>query len=184
MFANSLSLQLRAVATWPEFRPTALLKRLVAHGVDFVVVGGIAMVAHGSARTTNDLDICYSTDPANLEALAAALTELGATLRGVREDVPFVPDARALSQLSILTLSSPDGNLDLLVGPAGAPAYEALRSRAERLTIDGIGLLIASLDDLEAMKRAAGRPVDQIDVEEIEAIRRLRNRGELGRPRV
>jgi hypothetical protein len=167
------------VANWPEFRPTALLKRLVAHGVDFVVVGGIAMVAHGSARTTNDLDICYSTDPGNLDALGAALTELGATLRGVEDAVPFVPDARALSQLSIVTLSSPDGNIDLVVGPAGAPAYEALRSRAERVTIDGVGLLIASLDDLETMKRAAGRQVDRVDLEEIDVIRRLRGRGVL-----
>lgn len=164
------------MASWPEFRPTALLKRLVAHGVDFVVVGGIAMVAHGSARNTNDLDICYSTDPANLEALAATLIELDASLRGVREDVPFVPDARTLSQLSILTLSSPDGDIDLLVGPAGAPAYDALRSRATRITLDGVGVLIASLDDLEAMKRAAGRPVDQIDLEEIAVIRRLGTR--------
>lgn len=164
------------MTSWPEFRPTALLKRLVAHGVDFVVVGGIAMVAHGSARNTNDLDICYSTDPANIEAVVATLTELRATLRGIGEDVPFVPDARTLSQVSTLTLTSPDGNLDLLVRPAGAPAYEVLRSQAERITVDGVGLLIASLDHLEVMKRAAGRPVDQIDLEEIEVIRRLRSR--------
>lgn len=161
---------------WPEFRPVELLKRLVSHGVDFVVIGGIAMVGHGSARVTNDLDICYSTDPANLEALGAALIELGATLRGVDEDLPFVPDARTLTKMSILALSSPDGDIDLLVGPAGAPAYDLLRSRAERITLNGVSLLIASLDDLEAMKRAAGRPVDQIDLEEIGVIRRLRGR--------
>ena len=178
MCASSLSQRLEAVDNWPEFRPTALLKRLVAHGVDFVVVGGIAMVAHGSARNTNDLDICYSIDPSNLEALGAALTELGAKLRGVEDAVPFAPDARTLTQMSILTLTSHDGNIDLLVRPAGAPDYGALRSRAQRITIDGIALLIASLDDLEAMKRAAGRPVDEIDLEEIEVMRRLADRRE------
>jgi predicted nucleotidyltransferase len=164
------------VENWPEFRPVALLKRLVAHGVDFVVVGGIAMVAHGSARVTRDLDISYATDAANLEALGSALVELGARLRGVDEEVPFVLDARTLRRTTILTLDTPEGPIDLLVRPAGAPDYETLRARAERATLDGVAILIASLDDLESMKLAAGRTKDQLDLEEIEAIRRLRRR--------
>lgn len=165
-----------AVANWPEFHLAALLSRLVAQGVDFVVVGGIAMVGHGSARITRDLDICYATDPANLEALGRALLQLGARLRGIDDNVPFVPDAQTLRRTSMLTLDSPDGWLDLLVSPPGAPSYEQLRSRADRVTIDGIAVLIASLDDLEAMKREAGRPVDKLDLEEIEVIRRLHAR--------
>lgn len=165
-----------AVESWPEFHPGALLKRLIAQGVDFVVVGGIAMVAHGSARITRDLDICHAIDPANLEALGCALVGLGARRRGVDDNVPFIPDGRTLRRTSILTLESPDGWIDLLVGPPGSPNYEQLRSRAERVTIDGIAVLIASLDDLEAMKRSAGRPIDRIDLEEIEVIRRLRAR--------
>ena len=133
-------------------------------------------VAHGSARNTNDLDICYATDPANLEALGAALTELGATVRGVSDDLPFVPDARTLHQMSILMLSTPDGNIDLLVGPAGSPPYKEVRVRADRVILDGVSVLVASLNDLEAMKRAAGRPIDDIDLEEIEVIKRLRAR--------
>jgi hypothetical protein len=145
--------------------------------VDFVVVGGIAMIGHGSTRNTNDLDICFSTNPANLEALGSALVELGATLRGVTEDVPFVPDASTLRRTSILTLASPDGDIALLVGPTGSPAYEELRAHADRVTLDGMSILIASLDDLEAMKRAAGRAKDRLDLEEIEVIRRLGARG-------
>lgn len=162
--------------SWPEFRPAALLKRLVAHGVDFVVVGGIAMISHGSGRVTQDLDICYATDGANLEALGAALVQLGGRLRGVEPDTPFVPDARTLRRTTILTLDTQDGPVDLLVRPAGSPDYEALRAHAERVTLDGVAVLVASLDDLEAMKRAAGRPKDQLDLEEIDAIRRLRAR--------
>ena len=135
------------------------------------------MIGHGSARNTNDLDICYSTNPANLEALGSALVELGATLRGVIDDLPFVPDLSTLKRTSILTLTSQDGDIDLLVGPAGSPPYDELRAHAERVTIDGMGLLIASLDDLETMKRAANRPKDRLDLEEIEVIRRLRARG-------
>lgn len=164
------------MANWPEFKLGALLERLVAHGVDFVIVGGIAMVAHGSPRITRDLDICYDTDPANLEALGAAMIELGARRRGVNEVVPFVPDARTLRRTSILTLASDAGAIDLLVAPAGAPAYSELRAHAERSTIDGMSILVASLDDLEAMKRAAGRTKDLLDLEEIEVIRRSRRR--------
>jgi predicted nucleotidyltransferase len=164
------------VESWPEFRPAALLKRLVAHGVDFVVVGGIAMVSHGSARVTQDLDICYATDAANLEALGAALVQLGAQLRGTEDAVPFVPDARTLRRTTILTLDTQDGPIDLLIRPAGSPDYETLRTRAERVTLDGVAVLVASLDDLEAMKRAVVRPKDKLDLEEIEAIRRLRAR--------
>lgn len=164
------------MATWPEFRLGALLRRLVAHGVDFVVIGAVALIGHGSARNTRDLDICYATDPANLEALGAALLELGARLRGVADEVPFVPDARTLRRTSILTLETMDGWIDLLVSPSGAPDYTELRKRAERVVVDGMAILIASLDDLEAMKRAAGRPQDLIDLEEIEVIRRLRGR--------
>lgn len=161
---------------WPEFRPAALLKRLVAHGIDFVVVGGIAMVSHGSARVTQDLDICYATDAANLEALGAALVELRGRLRGVEGDVPFVPDARTLRRTTILTLDTEDGPIDLLVRPAGSPDYDTLRARADRVTLDGVAVLVASLEDLEAMKRATGRPKDELDLEEIEVIRRLRTR--------
>jgi predicted nucleotidyltransferase len=164
------------VENWPEFRPRSLLKRLVAHGVDFVVVGGIAMVGHGSARITQDLDICYATDAANLEALGAVMVELGARLRGVTEDIPFLPDAPTLRRTTILTLDTPDGPIDLLVRPDGSPDYPTLRARAERATLDGVAILIASLDDLESMKLAAGRKKDEIDLEEIEAIRRLRQR--------
>jgi hypothetical protein len=162
------------VENWPEFRPAPLLGRLVAHGVDFVVIGGVAMVLYGSSRNTNDLDIVYATDASNLEVLGEAMAELGAKLRGVPDDAPFVPDARTLRQMSISTLDSDEGRIDLLVAPAGAPPYTRLRERAQRVTLNGSAFLIASLDDLESMKRAAGRAKDQIDLEEIEAIRRLR----------
>jgi predicted nucleotidyltransferase len=149
----------------------------VAHGVDFVVIGGIALIAHGSARNTRDLDIVYATDPANVDALGAALIEISARLRGVPDEVPFVPDGRTLRRAQILTLDSDEGWLDLLVAPAGSPPYPELRERADRVTIGGVAVLIASLEDLERMKRAAGRLRDLADLEEIEVIRRLRARG-------
>lgn len=134
------------------------------------------MIAHGSTRFTNDLDICYAPDGANLDVLGAVLMDLDASLRGVAEDVPFVPDGRTLRGTEILTLDTREGPIDLLVRPPGAPEYHELRARAERVEVDGIAVLVASLDHVAAMKRAAGRPRDQIDLEEIEVIRRLRAR--------
>lgn len=158
---------------FPEFSPDRLLPRLVGRGVDFVVVGGMAMVLHGSARVTHDLDICYATDRTNLDLLGSVLVELGATLHGVEDQVPFVPDGATLRRAGILTLDTPDGRLDLLFQPAGARSYDELRQRAVRMDLGGYGVLVASLDDLAAMKRAAGRAKDLVDLEEIEVIRRL-----------
>jgi hypothetical protein len=166
------------LAEWPEFRPRPLVERLVAGQVDFVVIGGIAAVIHGSATITRDLDVAYATDEENLERLGAVLVALGARLRGVTEDVPFVPDGRTLRRTRVLTLDTPDGRLDVLADPDGSPGYELLRERALAADLDGIVVRIASLDDLIAMKKAAGRPKDLVAVEELEAIRRLqRERG-------
>jgi hypothetical protein len=164
------------VAAWPDFRPTRLIRRLVRADVDFVVVGGVAVVAQASPRFTKDLDICYSLEPENLERLGKLLIRMRATLRGVDEDLPFVPDARALRQLQILCLNTPDGGLDLLVEPPGCPPYDRLRRRADVLDLDGVEVRVASIEDLLAMKRAAGRPQDLVDVESLEIARRRRGR--------
>jgi uncharacterized nucleotidyltransferase DUF6036 len=171
---------LALVAKLPEFRPTELVQRLAEAKVDFVVVGGIAVVVQAQARYTDDLDICYSIEPDNLERLGDLLVELSAALRGISEDVPFEPDARTLRQTQILCLSTPLGGLDLLVDPAGAPPYPKLRARAEAIDIEGAEVRVASIDDMIAMKRAAGRPQDLIDVEALEIAKRRRRRHRRG----
>lgn len=154
--------------------PSSLLTRLAASGVDFVVIGGIAVVAHGHIRTTRDLDITYATDDANLAALGRTLVDLDARLRGVAELVPFIPDERTLRATSLLTLQTKAGPLDLLAEPPGAPVYPDLRERADAIELDGHEVLIAALDDLLAMKRAAGRPRDLEDIAALEAVARIR----------
>jgi hypothetical protein len=138
-----------------------------------VVIGGIAAVLWGSARMTFDLDICFATDNANLEALGKVLVDLGAQLKGVEEELPFVPDVTTLRRVELLTLKTTAGELDLLARPTGAPGYDVLRKRAARVDLGDFNILISSLDDLIAMKRAAGRTKDLADVEELEAIRDL-----------
>jgi hypothetical protein len=156
------------------FDAEGILRRLTARGVDFVVIGGIAAVLHGSSRNTFDLDVCFATDAGNLEALGAVLTELNARLRGVDEIVPFVADAASLRRVELLTLDTDLGDFDVLSRPQGAPGYEALRRGADRYDLGGFSVLVASVGDLIAMKRAAGRPKDLADVAELETILRLR----------
>lgn len=163
------------MATWPEFRLGELLRRLVGGEVDFVVIGGIAAIAHGSPQVTQDLDIAYATDETNLERLGSVLVELGATLRGVTDDIPFVPDGHTLRRARMLTLDTSEGPLDLLAEPDGASGYAGLRANAIEASVSGATVRIAGLEDLLAMKKAAGRPKDRIYVEELEAIRRLRD---------
>lgn len=160
-----------------EFRPRSLLEHLARHGVDFVVVGGIAATLHGSERNTFDLDICPAQDGDNLDALGKALIEIDARLRDIEEGLPFVPDGRALAGIEILTLSTSLGALDILVRPHGSPPYAALRRRATALDLGGdASVLIASIDDLIAMKRESDRPKDRDDIERLEALARLSRR--------
>jgi nucleotidyltransferase AbiEii toxin of type IV toxin-antitoxin system len=161
--------------TWTtDLEAEPLIGLLNAHGVDFVVIGGIAAVLHGSARITKDLDVVFAPDGANLRLLGRALTELNARLRGVDDPVPFVPDEKALRNVRLLTLDTDHGPLDVMVEPDGRPSYEQLRRRAERMEVGAFGVLVASIPDLIAMKRAAGRHQDLADVETLEAIQRLR----------
>jgi predicted nucleotidyltransferase len=160
----------------PELNLLPLLKRLTAGGVDYVVIGGVAVALQGYGRATKDLDIVYATDPANLDALGAVLMAAGARLRGIPEDIPFVPDGRTLRRTQILTLDTVDGGLDLLVDPSGAPPYETLRGRSEMVDYEGLQIRVVGLEDLLSMKRAASRPQDLADVEALETARRLRRR--------
>jgi predicted nucleotidyltransferase len=164
--------------TWldqSELRLGSLLRRLTEAGVDFVVVGGVAVVLQAAPRFTKDLDICYATAPDNLDRLGEVLIEIDAMLRGVEEDLPFIPDGRTLRQAQMLPLTTREGNLDLLVCPEGSPDYEQLSNRADQMDLDGLTVSVASIEDLIAMKRAAGRPQDLLDLESLEIARRRRS---------
>jgi Nucleotidyl transferase AbiEii toxin, Type IV TA system len=162
-----------SVANLPDFyRPAALVQALVEGGVDFVIIGGVAVILQAMPRFTKDLDICYSTTQDNLDALGSVLVALEARLRGVPEAVPFVPDGRTLRQTQIMCLTTPVGDIDLLVDPEGAPTYNTLRRHADIMSLGGQSVRVASIEDMLAMKRAAGRLGDVVDVESLEAARR------------
>ena len=162
------------MSSLPDLQAAPLLRRLADAGVDFLVIGGVAVFFQGYARFTKDLDIVYATNAANLERLGEVLVALGAKLRGIAEDVPFVPDARTLKRTAILTLDTPLGGIDLLVDPDGADRYEAMRERSDVVDLDGVEFRIVSVEDLLSMKRAAGRPQDVADIDALLTAERVK----------
>jgi hypothetical protein len=154
-----------------SFDPQGILRTLVAHRVEFVVIGGIAGAALGSPTATVDIDICYRRTKANLERLAKALKELNARLRGTEDDVPFLLEAKTLAAGDHFTLTTDLGDLDLLGSPAGTTGFDDLRAGATTVTLEGFEVSVASLSDLIRMKRAAGRPRDVAELEILEALR-------------
>jgi hypothetical protein len=155
------------------FRPDEILRRLLAADVRFVLVGGLAAQTHGSPSLTNDLDICYARDLDNLKALAAVLEDIAAIRRGLPADAPPLPplDARTLRAGGLFTLTTRFGDFDLLADPDPGLDYDTLLRSAVPAVSNGIAVMAAGLDDLIAMKRAAGRPKDRIELEILGALR-------------
>lgn len=154
-----------------QWDPLSVFRSLDRHGVRFVVIGGLGGRLHGSPTVTRDTDICYERSPENLERLAEALRELDVELRGVGEAVPFLLDAKTLAAGDHFTFTSSAGDLDVLGTPAGVGGFDDLAERAEVFDLDGLEVLVASIDDLMRMKRAAGRPKDLIELEVLGAVR-------------
>jgi hypothetical protein len=153
------------------FDPIPIFQILARHHVRFVLIGGFAGRLWGSNTITNDLDICYARDRPNLEALAAALRELGATLRGAPKDVPFLLDAQTLERGDHFTFETRFGDLDCLGIPAGSKGFQELVDGSAGMVVDSVSVLVASLHDLIRLKRAAGRPKDLVEVEILAALR-------------
>ena len=157
--------------TIAPYDPLRALRLLTEHEVDFVVIGGFAARLWGSPTVTNDLDVCADWQPVNLERLAEVLVELDARLRDVPEGVVFLLDAQTLANGLNFTFATSAGGLDVLAAPAGGFDYAALREAAKRMDLGELVVQIVDIDDLIAMKRAAGRPKDRIEVEVLEAVR-------------
>ena len=165
--------------TTQEFDALRGLRELVANGVRFVVIGGIAGRAWGSPTLTNDLDICYERSKQNHEALATALKNLGATLRGVPAGLPFLLDERTIAMGDSFTFETLAGSLDCLGTPSGTAGYGDLVKNATEIDLeDDLRVAICSLDDLIRMKHAADRPKDRIEVEILTAVKEEREKNE------
>jgi len=159
------------------FDPVRILEVLHQHGVEFVLVGGLAAVAHGSSLATADVDITPNRRTANLERLAAALRELDARLRvdSDPDGVPFPIDAGFLAaQPRMLNLVTVAGDVDLTFVPSGFDGgYDELLPRAVTVhLVDEAETSVASLDDIITSKETAGRAKDLAALPYLRELRR------------
>jgi hypothetical protein len=155
----------------------SMVRGLTRKKVRFVVVGGVAAAAHGSSRVTNDLDICYdASDKANLVALASVLSSWDAYPRGVEPNLPFILDDRTLFGAPVLTLTTNEGDIDVMDRIAGVGDYAAVRLHSQRMSALGVRFRVLDLPSLIKAKRAAGRPRDFEHLPELEALLALTNR--------
>lgn len=146
--------------------PRRIFEVLARHDVDYAVIGGVAVIAHGHTRNTRDVDFVASADRPNLERLASALRELEAELWGVDAGLLDIDihDPETLGSGANFTLQTAAGGLDFFGDVPGGAPYEEIRDRAMMVEVGGVPIRIAGRDDLIRMKRAAGRPVDLDDI--------------------
>lgn len=155
----------------------SMLKGLVDERINFIVVGGVAAAAHGATRITSDLDIVYQADdPANLHRLGQLLASWNAYPRGIDPGLPFIMDGRTLHSAPLLTLTSSEGDIDVLATISGVGGYSAISEHSEGVEAFGVKFRIIDLPTLIKAKRAAGRPRDFEHLPELEALLALKRR--------
>ncbi|MEM7315537.1 MAG: hypothetical protein AAF497_20545, partial [Planctomycetota bacterium] len=144
-----------------------LLLVLVEANVEFILIGGLAGMAHGSNRATLDVDVVYHRDPENHKRLTNALAPFDPYLRGAPEGLPFRFDETTINQGLNFTLRTSIGDIDLL-GEVPGGNYTTLSPSAGRVEIFGVSCPCVSLAQLITLKRAAGRPKDLEAISELE----------------
>lgn len=153
-----------------------ILTILNSESVQYIVIGGVALVAHGSARATFDLDLCYERSKENVSALSRALKPFHAHLRGAPDDLPFVFDEKTIKAGLNFTLSTDLGDLDLLGEVSGLGFYSDVLKASVVQKAAGVPCRILSLDGLLLAKQAAGRKKDIDAIEQIKALIDLKKR--------
>lgn len=149
--------------TDPPLDAERILRVLDEQGVEYVLIGGLAMQTHGHVRTTNDADLIPAPSPANLERLAAALRVLDARVLNRGEEGAQI-DAKMLQRATIWQFATRDGGIDVMHEVPGGRSYAELSERALRVKLGEITVPVVGLDDLIQMKLARARPVDLADV--------------------
>ena len=155
--------------------PEGLLRAMSEVELRYVVVGGLAVNAHGVIRATKDVDICPETERTNLARLAALLRDLDAVQVGMEDfdaaEMPFDPtNVDDLAQGGNFRVATRLGNLDIMQWLSGVPgdlAYPTLAADAILVELSGFEVRVCSLEQLRAMKRAAGRPQDLQDLADL-----------------
>lgn len=154
----------------------ALLRALTRDGVEFIIVGGAAGLAHGCARLTLDLDVVYRRTPENIVRCARALEPLKPYLRGAPPGLPFRWEAETIRRGLNFTLTTTAGPIDLLGEITGGGDFDALLPHTLEIEVFGVRCRCLNLERLIHVKRAVGRPKDLEAIAELEALLEERRR--------
>lgn len=138
------------------------LRDLNGAEIRYVVVGGLAVIRHGAVRATKDVDVAVAMDAGNL----ARLTSLVQLWRATNPDGSPLRSSE-LRPGRVLALRTPHCYVDILSEQLLPAPFSEVAARSDRKRIDGVEAAICSLDDLVAMKRAAGRGSDDLDLERL-----------------
>jgi hypothetical protein len=128
--------------------------------VEYLVVGGYALAAHGHPRYTGDLDIWLHRDAPNITKVLEVLEQFGFGGLGLTAEDFLKPGA-------VIQLGYPPARIDLLTDIDGVE-FRACQPRRVNVSWDGVELPFIGLDDFRANKRAAGRNKDLADLESLE----------------
>ncbi|HEX9765499.1 MAG TPA: hypothetical protein VGA36_01960 [Nitriliruptorales bacterium] len=156
-----------------------LLRTLGDHGVEYVLIGGLAAIAHGSMLATADADLLPRLDDENLDRLLDALAALDARVLVAEDRLAMeagepweVPELRrgpaGLRSAEAWHFSTDAGPVDVVLHAAGVGPYDLHRHRAEEREVFGLVVAVASREDLIASKRSLGRPKDRHVLEELD----------------
>ena len=154
-----------------------VLSQLHDHHVDFVIVGGVAAALHGGTRVTFDLDVVPRLADPSWPAAIDVLWSLGARPR-IPEPLDRIRDVEQIRRwrrdkgMLALNFRAPDGSVEVDLLVSESDQFDQLRMRAVRITLDERTFLVASIDDLIAMKRRAGRPQDVLDIAQLQDIQK------------
>lgn len=150
----------------PAFAPEQLVAALNGAGCFYVVVGGLAVGAHGVVRATRDMDIVCAPRPENMDRVADCLVALGA-----RHPVEGTLSGTSLSRPASFKLHTRHGDVQVLNRLSGVPPFEELDAERILVRVSADALApVCSLEHLRAMKRAAGRPRDLADLAELDEL--------------
>jgi hypothetical protein len=128
-----------------------LLKAFDAARLETVLIGNAAAAIHGAPVTTLDFDFMFRATPTNLRKLKTVASALGAVILR-----PYYP----VSNLYRMVDDATGLQADFMPAIHGVRSFEGLRARAVKHSPHGYALLVASLEDIIASKRAAGRDRD------------------------
>lgn len=161
-----------------RFKPERIFSTLNDSGVEYVVIGGLAAVLHGSPLRTGDTDVCPSRTQENLSRLADALRRLQAQIHTASEPVRMPFDAGLLAKAEIFNLVCAFGELDITFRPSGTDGYDDVMTDAVFELEGGLVMHVASIDAVIRSKEAADRPKDRAALPTLRILREELRRNE------